>query len=133
MNYAMPVVTMNPNSQIRHRTLARGCTRPATACRAANEEAPRIVSAVRTVEPMLLVHQQRAETFRRIAVALRDGFRMLGRSFASFSGLGEEPTYGTGPSTSTAPTPVIARTATGATTTALPDSGSGTPFQHPRA
>ena len=83
MNYAMPVVTMKSESQVRPRSLVVPCPHPATARLAANEEAPRNVASVRPIEPMLLVHQERAETFRLIAVALRDGFRMLGRSFAS--------------------------------------------------
>jgi len=83
MNYAMPVVTMKSESQGRPRSLVVPCPHPATARLAANEAAPGNADDVRPIEPMLLVHQERAETFRLIAVALRDGFRMLGRSFAS--------------------------------------------------
>jgi hypothetical protein len=83
MNCAMPAVTMKSNSLARSRALPVLCTQPATARFAANEATPRIVASVRPVEPMLLVHQERVETFRLIAVALRAGFRMLGRPFAS--------------------------------------------------
>lgn len=83
MNCAMPVVTMKSDSQARPRALAVLRTHPATARFAANEATPRIVAPVCPVEPMLLVHQQRVEAFRLIAVALRDGFRTLRRSFAS--------------------------------------------------
>lgn len=133
MNYAMPLATMKLNSRVRPRTQALRCSHPATARPAANEEAARSVASSRTVEPMLLVHQQRAETFRLIAVALRDGFRMLRRSFASLSGVEEKPKDSTGSPAPTHPTPAItARTPTIATTTAGPDSGSSTPFQPPR-
>lgn len=80
MNCALPVVTMKTESRVRPRPLNVRSAHPATARLAANDEAPRIVAPIRTVEPMLLVHQQRAETFRLIAAALRDGLRMLRRS-----------------------------------------------------
>ena len=82
MNCAMPVATMKTESRVRPRPLNVRSAHPAAARLAANEGAPRSVAPLRPVEPMLLVHQERAETLRLIAVALRDGFRMLRRSFA---------------------------------------------------
>jgi hypothetical protein len=38
---------------------------------------------LRPIEPMLLVYQQRVETFRLIAAALRRAFRVFARSFAT--------------------------------------------------
>lgn len=82
MTYAMPVRTPSTESEVRSRPLVVPCPHRATARVAANEEALRSADDVRRVEPMLLVHQERAETFRLIAAALRDGYRMLARSFA---------------------------------------------------
>ena len=83
MNYAIPVVSQKSATEIRTRPLMVPCARPVTAQPAANEEAPVNAAAVRPVDPMLLVYQERVETFRLIAAAVRRGYRMLAQSFAS--------------------------------------------------
>ena len=81
MNCAMPVVTMNTESQARPRLPVGPCLHAVTVRHAANDEAPRSVASIAAIDPMLLVHQERARTFQLAAAALRDGFRMLRRSF----------------------------------------------------
>ena len=83
MNYAIPAASQKSRSEARTRPLMVPCTRPVTAQPAANEDAPVHPAAVRPIAPMLLVYQERVETFRRIAAALRRGYGMLARSFAS--------------------------------------------------
>ena len=83
MNYAMPVTKQQPASEVRSRPLVVPSPHPAVARVAANEEAPTSADYVRSVEPMLAVYQERVETFRLIAAAIRGGFKSLARSFAS--------------------------------------------------
>ena len=83
MTYAMPVVSQKSASEVRVRPLLVPCAHSVTGRPAANEEAPAYADTVRTVDPMLLVYQERVETFRLIAAALRRGYRMLARSFAN--------------------------------------------------
>jgi len=83
MNYAIPVVSQESANENRARPLIVPCARPVTAQPAANEEALANVAAPRAVDPMLLVYQERVETFRLIAAAVRRGYRMLAQSFAS--------------------------------------------------
>ena len=83
MTYAMPVVSQESENEVRSRPLMVPCTRRVTAQPAANEEALVNAGAIRRVDPMLLVYQERVETFRLIVAALRRGFRMLARSLAS--------------------------------------------------
>jgi hypothetical protein len=49
----------------------------------ANEVAPGRGATTRPIEPMLLVYQEQAETFRLIAVALRRGSEALARWLAA--------------------------------------------------
>ena len=83
MNYAMPVPAQKSEAQVRSRPLMVPCARPVTAQPAANEEATVNAAALRPVDPMLLVYQERVETFRLIAAALRRGYRALTGSVAS--------------------------------------------------
>ena len=83
MNHAIPAVSQESRNEARTRPLMVPCTRPVTAQPAANDDAPVHAEADRPVDPMLLVYQERVETFRQIAAALRRGYRMLARSFAS--------------------------------------------------
>ena len=85
MNCAMPVVTPNTKHQVRPRLPVGLCLHSATVRHAANDELPRSVARVDTIDPMLLVHQERARTFHLAVAALRDGLRMLRRSFLSKS------------------------------------------------
>ena len=82
MTYAMPVVSQKSASEVRVRPLLVPCARPVTGRPAANEEALGNADAVRPIDPMLLVYQERVETFRLIAAVLRRGFRTLAGSFA---------------------------------------------------
>ena len=82
MTYAMPVVSQESETEVRSRPLMVPCTRRVTAQPAANEEALVNAGAIRRVDPMLLVYEERVETFRLIAAALRRGYRVLARSFA---------------------------------------------------
>jgi len=82
MNYAMPVVAQESETEVRSRLLMVPCTRRVTAQPAANEEAPVDAGRIRAVDPMLLVYQERVETFRLIAASLRRCYRVLARSFA---------------------------------------------------
>ena len=81
MNNAMPVVAMKTEHQARPRLPVGPCLHVATARPAANDELPRSVARVAAIDPMLLVHQERARTFHLAVAGLRDGFRVLGRSF----------------------------------------------------
>jgi hypothetical protein len=83
MNYAMPVVSHKSEREVHARPLMAPCARRMTAQPAANEEAPGRVDVARAVDPMLLVYQERVETFRLVAAALRRGFQALTRSVAS--------------------------------------------------
>jgi hypothetical protein len=83
MNYAMPVVAEKSASEVRTRPLTVPRAHPVTAQPAANEDALVNAEAVRPIDPMLLVYQERVETFRLIAAALRRGYRVLAHSFAS--------------------------------------------------
>ncbi len=67
MTYAMPVLAKPSESAVRFCPLVVPCRNPATTRVAANEDAPRRTDEVRLMEPMLLVHQDRAETFRLVA------------------------------------------------------------------
>ncbi len=81
MNCAMPVVTPNTENQVRPRLPVGPCRHSATVRHAANDELPRSVARIAAIDPMLLVHQERVRTFRLAIAALRDGLRMLRRSF----------------------------------------------------
>ena len=83
MTYAMPVRPKMTESEVRSRKLVVPCPHPVTARPAANEDAPAGAARVRRDDPMLLVYQERVETFRLIADALRRGFQALTRSFAA--------------------------------------------------
>ncbi len=83
MNYALPLVSQKSAAQARSRPLMVPCARPVTAAPAANEDAPVNAAALRPVDPMLLVYQERVETFRMIAAALRRGARALARLFVA--------------------------------------------------
>ena len=83
MNYALPLVSQKSGSQARSRPLMVPCARPVTAQPAANEGAPVDAGALRPVDPMLLVFQERVETFRMIAAALRRSARSLARVFVA--------------------------------------------------
>jgi hypothetical protein len=50
---------------------------PAAAVAAANEPAQRAAEYVRPIDPMLLVYQERVETFRMIVAAVKRGYRAL--------------------------------------------------------
>jgi hypothetical protein len=83
MNYALPLVSQKSAAQARSRPLMVPCARPVTASPAANEEAPAKPASLRPVDPMLLVYQERVETFRIVAAALRRGARSVARLFAA--------------------------------------------------
>ena len=83
MNYALPVVSQKSPSEVRSRPLMVPCARRVTTQPAANEDAVVNAAANRPIDPMLLVYQERVETFRLVAVALRRGYRSLVSSFAS--------------------------------------------------
>jgi hypothetical protein len=83
MNYALPLVSQKSAAQARARPLMVPCARPVTAPPAANEEAPVHPATLRPVDPMLLVFQERVETFRLLAAALRRGARTLAGLFVA--------------------------------------------------
>ena len=83
MTYAMPALPKTTESEVRSRKLVVPCPHPVTGRPAANEDAPAGAGYVRPVDPMLLVYQERVETFRLIVAALRRGIRALGASFAN--------------------------------------------------
>ena len=56
--------------------------RPAATDAAANEPAQRAAEYARPIDPMLLVYQERVETFRMIVAAVRRGYRALTGAFA---------------------------------------------------
>jgi len=82
MPYDMPRVPLQTLTGVRSHRPVTHSHQPATAHPPANDVAPGRADSTRPIEPMLLLHQERVETFRLIAEALRRGFRGLARSFA---------------------------------------------------
>ena len=76
MPYDMPLAAQNTLSRVH----VAHCLKSRTARPLANEVAPSRGADARPIEPMLLVYQERAETFRLIAAALRLGLKVLARS-----------------------------------------------------
>ena len=76
MSYAMPRVPLTPSADVRATPTVTRYAQPAVARAAANEPAR---STVRPIDPMLLVYEERVETFRLIAAAVGRGYQALAR------------------------------------------------------
>ena len=70
----------------------RSCARivryqgPAAAVSAANEAGQYVSAHTRPIDPMLLVYQERVETFRMILATVQRGYRALAGRFATGNG-----------------------------------------------
>jgi hypothetical protein len=83
MPYDMPVASQKTLSRVRARPQPTHDSQSGTARASARDNGSSGADDVRRIEPFLLVHRERIETFRLIAAAVRRGFRALARSFAA--------------------------------------------------
>jgi len=77
MSYAISRNPLTTPHEVRSSPQVIRYEAPAVARAAANEPAERRAEAFRSVEPMLLVYQERAESFRLTVAAIRRGYRAL--------------------------------------------------------
>src|SRR5438093_1209972 len=82
MPYDMPRIPLTSANDVRRTPLVVHHPQPAARA-AANAAAANQAEAARPIEPMLLVYQERAETFRLIAEAITRAVKALARSFAA--------------------------------------------------
>ena len=77
MSHATNRISVTPSPEVRSGPQVVRYERSATVPAAANEPATRPAAHERPIDPMLLVYQERVETFRIVAAALARGYRML--------------------------------------------------------
>ena len=83
MSHATNRIQVTTSHEVRSGPQVVRYERPEAAVAAANEPAQRAAEHARPIDPMLLVYQERVETFRIIVAAVKRGYRALTGAFAA--------------------------------------------------